>query len=130
MTWTAVLIAGIYWILSAPDVNNIVRSTVSIAFVTNIDEMVYGLTCPTPIKRGLVSTKYLLKHRAIWLGLPEKHIYFLTYKYGAYVHLPLIFILPFISVVLLRTQPIVAECAKINPNFWSTFVSECPWCDN
>ena len=36
----------------AKDVNNIIRSTVSIAFVVNTDELVYNACTPMTIKNG------------------------------------------------------------------------------
>jgi hypothetical protein len=48
--WTVVLFIGQYFIMTAPDVVSIVRSTVSVAFVVNTDELIYQACCSPHIK--------------------------------------------------------------------------------
>ena len=62
-------------------------------------------------------------------GLREQQVFWLTYKYGAYAHLPAIFLLPFLLVMSLRSSRGVEngctslQSADFDNIFWSKLVS-------
>ena len=72
------------------------------------------------------------KHRqlsSLCAGLREQQVFWLTYKYGAYAHLPAIFLLPFLLVMSLRSSRGVEngcmslQSADFDNIFWSKLVS-------
>ena len=57
-TWALLCMAGIVWINSATDVDLVIRSTVSVMFVLNVDELIYEACCMTEIIADVEETKY------------------------------------------------------------------------
>eukprot|EP00960_Hanusia_phi_P048864 759209-Hanusia_phi.AAC.13 len=41
LTWSAILVSGILWISSSPTIDLVIRSTVAVMFVLNVDEIVF-----------------------------------------------------------------------------------------
>ena len=82
-----------------------------------------------------MSTKYLLRYGKIGCGLKEKQLFWICYKYASYFHLPAIFCLPFLFVVVMRSKAgenLWTGCWRfhqpIADEFWDNFVSQCPFC--
>jgi hypothetical protein len=42
----AILMSGVVWIVTSPTVDLVIRSTVAVMFVLNVDEIVYQSCCP------------------------------------------------------------------------------------
>jgi len=57
-TWGLLCVAGIVWINSATDVDLVIRSTVSVMFVLNVDELIYEACCMSDIIQDVEETKY------------------------------------------------------------------------
>lgn len=57
-TWGLLCVAGIVWINSATDVDLVIRSTVSMMFVLNVDELIYEACCMSDIIQDVEETKY------------------------------------------------------------------------
>lgn len=65
LTWSLLFVAGIVWINSATDVDLVIRSTVSIMFVLNVDELMYESCCPSNIREDVQSTKYRVRNMSV-----------------------------------------------------------------
>ena len=50
VSWGAIMLAGILFAVTAETVDLVIRSTVSVMFVLNIDEIVFEACCPSSIK--------------------------------------------------------------------------------
>ena len=45
----AILMSGVVWIVTSPTVDLVIRSTVAVMFVLNVDEIIYQSCCPASI---------------------------------------------------------------------------------
>lgn len=54
------------YILSAANTIGIIRSTVSITFIINLDEMFYNACAPATMKKNINDTAYEIKHSKFW----------------------------------------------------------------
>ena len=54
------------YILSAANTIGIIRSTVSITFIINLDEMFYNACAPATMKASITKTAYEIKHSKLW----------------------------------------------------------------
>eukprot|EP00277_Geminigera_cryophila_P046957 CAMPEP_0173079934 /NCGR_PEP_ID=MMETSP1102-20130122/15625_1 /TAXON_ID=49646 /ORGANISM="Geminigera sp., Strain Caron Lab Isolate" /LENGTH=312 /DNA_ID=CAMNT_0013952723 /DNA_START=117 /DNA_END=1055 /DNA_ORIENTATION=- len=61
VTWILIFIAGVLWINSAPTVDLVIRSTVSVMFVLNVDELVFESCCVREIMDDVEETKYRIR---------------------------------------------------------------------
>ena len=55
-----------FYILSAANTVGIIRSTVSITFIINLDEMFYNACVSNTIKKSITETAYEVKHSKLW----------------------------------------------------------------
>lgn len=101
-TWSGILFAGCYWIITAPSVDLVIRSTVSIMFVQNVDEIIYESCCSQEIKEGVQGTRFKMTSWSPFIGTnraaSEKVIVF----YGLFVHLPVLATASFTMVYAVR----------------------------
>jgi len=58
----------VLYILTAADTIGIIRSTVSITFIINLDEMFYNACAPATMKKSIADTVYEIKHSRLWYG--------------------------------------------------------------
>lgn len=58
ITWLLILGAGVLWILASPTVDLVIRSTVSVMFVLNVDELIFESCCVEDIVEDVEETKY------------------------------------------------------------------------
>ena len=58
------------YILSAANTIGIIRSTVSITFIINLDEMFYNACVSNTIKKSISNTAYEIKHTRLWFDIP------------------------------------------------------------
>jgi len=86
LTWSAILVSGILWISSSPTIDLVIRSTVAVMFVLNVDEIVFESCCPAPIREDVGETKYRIP-RVQWSN--RTHV-LIKHYWGIYVHLPLL----------------------------------------
>jgi len=56
----------VLYILSAANTIGIIRSTVSITFIINLDEMFYNACAPATMKTSIIKTVYEVKHSKLW----------------------------------------------------------------
>eukprot|EP00286_Rhodomonas_abbreviata_P012672 CAMPEP_0181323672 /NCGR_PEP_ID=MMETSP1101-20121128/19923_1 /TAXON_ID=46948 /ORGANISM="Rhodomonas abbreviata, Strain Caron Lab Isolate" /LENGTH=400 /DNA_ID=CAMNT_0023431741 /DNA_START=1 /DNA_END=1204 /DNA_ORIENTATION=- len=110
--WGFVLYTGILFILTADDAVLIVRSTVAITFVQNIDEFIYQSCATDNIKECVNATKYRIKYNKLWCGIDLKTIFEVEKFYSLYLHCPLLLALALITVGLARGLEDV-ECVDL-----------------
>ena len=55
-----------FYILSAANTVGIIRSTVSITFIINLDEMFYNAIVSNTMKKSITDTSYEIKHSRLW----------------------------------------------------------------
>ena len=101
-TFFFVLFAGCLFAVTADSVDNVIRSTVSVMFVLNVDEIVFESCCPENIQDDVGETEYLVP------GVIDKRMEQETFKkayyyYVLYGHLPLIMAFGCGVVFLLRS---------------------------
>jgi hypothetical protein len=82
VTFIAALTAGCMFAATADSVDNVIRSTVSVMFVLNVDEIVFDSCCPGKIKDDVGETEYLIPIVKIKEGTAN----LLMYYYVLYFH--------------------------------------------
>ena len=110
-SWTMLLITGIKFIMTATSVEMVMRSTVSIVFVLQVDELLYGVTTQKKVKKSVQMTAYRTVHTKA--GVPmagvrskwHRQIIRLISKYNVYLHLPLLLAVAFGIVFGIRRDP-------------------------
>ena len=91
VSWGAIMLAGILFAVTAETVDLVIRSTVSVMFVLNIDEIVFEACCPSSIKDDCEETEYRLpRMKGSWILQSARMEHILGHYYGVYVHLPLL----------------------------------------
>ena len=58
VAWSWLLVTGITFIMTAHNVEMVMRSTVSIVFVMQVDELLYGVCCSKKLKEDMEKTTY------------------------------------------------------------------------
>jgi len=101
-TWSLILCAGILFAFTAESVDLVIRSTVSVMFVLNIDEIVFDACCPVSVKDDVEETEYRLPNIQWWMS-PEIE-YIMGHYYGVFVHLPMLIGIATAIVFTLRTS--------------------------
>lgn len=82
VTFLAVLTAGCLFAATADSVDNVIRSTVSVMFVLNVDEIVFESCCPGKIKQDVEETEYLIPI----VKIKQSTANTLMYYYTLYAH--------------------------------------------
>lgn len=105
VTWVMILMSGILFIFTSTTVDLVIRSTVAVMFVLNVDEIVFESCCPGSIKEDVEETKYRIVNPKISSAAKEvfKHYF------GVYIYLP---ILVALSVGLISIGRTVLECQQ------------------
>ena len=86
ITWFHVLYAGCLFAITATTIDNVIRSTVSVMFVLNVDEIVFDSCCPLKIADDVKETEYLIPKIKVKDALLRNFQYY----YTLYGHLPLL----------------------------------------
>ena len=60
VAWCWLLVTGITFIMTANNVEMVMRSTVSIVFVMQVDELLYGVCCSKKLKEDMEKTTYMI----------------------------------------------------------------------
>jgi len=104
-TWMCIVISGINFILTATTVDLVIRSTVAIMFVQNVDEVVFDACCPSEMSQNIASTRY----RIVWMTLipfvPSQKSERVEYFYGLFFHLPFVILTSTTLVLVVRNVP-------------------------
>ena len=101
ITWGLILTAGIVWIVTAPSTDFVIRSTVAIMFVLNVDEVVYDACCSPKIRSGVEATRYRVPQLMHRVGLSHKRD-LLYHWFGVYIYIPLLSIITVTLVLSMR----------------------------
>ena len=96
------MFAGIYWIITAPSVDLVIRSTVSIMFVQNVDEIIFESCSSEDIKKGVQATSFRLVRWSSMIGASRQASDKLNNAYRLYFHLPLLAVASFSIVTSVR----------------------------
>jgi len=85
-TFAFVVYAGCLFAATADSVDNVIRSTVSVMFVLNVDEIVFDSCCPGKIQADVRETEYLVPR----IRMDASRVSSFVYYYTLYGHLPLL----------------------------------------
>jgi len=107
VSWFAILLAGILFAFTSPSVDLVIRSTVSVMFVLNIDEIVFEACCPASVKDDVEETEYRLPSISGWMTPKIEH--YVSHYYGVYVHLNILLIISTFIIFLLRIHYLGCE---------------------
>lgn len=110
--WGFLLYTGVMFILTAESPVLIVRSTVAITFIQNIDETIYAACATDNIKSQVSGTKYKIKYNKVWCGLKLRTIFDIEWFYSLYIHLLVLTGLAFGVSFLSRTLKDI-KCEKL-----------------
>ena len=102
VTWGLILTAGIVWIVTAPSTDIVIRSTVAIMFVLNVDEVVYDACCSPKIRSDVEATRYRVPQLMHRVGLSHKRD-LLYHWFGVYIYIPLLSIITVSLVLSMRS---------------------------
>jgi len=102
LSWGAIMLAGILFAVTAKDVDLVIRSTVSVMFVLNIDEIVFEACCPDGIKEDVEETEYRLPPVKALVLKSKRLEHLISHYYGVYVHLNLLIACSATIVFVLR----------------------------
>ena len=119
ISWSLLLATGVKFIMTATNVEMVMRSTVSIVFVLQVDELLYAVCCPKVLKASLKDTTYRVFHskakvfagRTSIATAREKSAHLFD-KIDLYVHLPLLLALTASIVFGIRRDPRVTCTAQ------------------
>lgn len=89
-TWSGILSSGVLFILTSQSVDLVIRSTVAIMFVQNVDEIIFESCCSREIKESLRNASYKTLHPFSVLGYSKDESLLLENRYSLFVHLPVI----------------------------------------
>ena len=109
ITWFMILASGLLFIFTSNTVDLVIRSTVAVMFVLNVDEIVFESCCPGSIKEDVEETKYRIVNPK--MSNTTKDL--LEHYFGLYIYLPLLLAMSSGIVVLGRN---LLECEQ-SP-FW------------
>ena len=85
-TFVCVLCAGCLFAITANSVDNVIRSTVSVMFVLNVDELIFESCCPYNIQADVRETEYLIPK----IKIKESTMKNIVHYYVLYFHLLLL----------------------------------------
>jgi len=105
VTWTGILASGILFILTAESVDLVIRSTVAIIFVQNVDEIVFEAYCSAALKDYVRATKYKKPELPKALQGPWAKI---DAIYSVWLHLPVVTAITAGIVFGMRARPGIA----------------------
>lgn len=117
VAWVIMMDTGIRFVLTASTVVELCRSTVALMFIMQVDEFIYK-SCSTPALRRRIADKQFRVNYAALLNytVPERKLYASKNVYSLYVHMPLLLLISFVGVLILRnTNP---TCGFVDFNFW------------
>ena len=100
VSWCAILMAGTLWASTAETVDLVIRSTVSVMFVLNIDEIIFESCCPTSVKEDVEETEYRLPNVYNWMTPTVQH--YVSHYYGVYGHMLLLLTCSSVTIFVLR----------------------------
>ena len=103
LTWGLILVAGVIWIVSAASTDFVIRSTVAVMFVLNVDEIVFESCCSPKIHEDVVETKYRIPHLMNRCGLGKRQDIIMHY-FGLFVYLPLLAAITVGTVIFMRYE--------------------------
>jgi len=103
VTWGLILVAGVLWIVSAASTDFVIRSTVAVMFVLNVDEIVFESCCSPKIHEDVVETKYRIPNLMKSCGLGKRQDIIMHY-FGLFVYLPLLAVITSGTVILMRYE--------------------------
>ena len=86
ITWAMILLSGILFIFTSVTVDLVIRSTVAVMFVLNVDEIVFESCCPTSIKDDVEETQYRIPQPKLSAGAKE----IIKHYFGIYIYLPML----------------------------------------
>lgn len=122
-TWSLILTSGLMWICTSSNTDLVIRSTVSIMFVLNVDELIYETCCPMPIIDDVEETKYRVPNTGISKLVPPKWRHFVEYTFGVYIYLILLISCAVSAVLFARLY--MTECDSVvewkDGSFWREF---------
>ncbi|EKX45784.1 hypothetical protein GUITHDRAFT_152566 [Guillardia theta CCMP2712] len=104
-TWYGILMAGVLFIFTSPTVDLVIRSTVAVMFVLNVDEIVFESCCPEKIKEDVQETKY----RVPKINLSNKTEQLMAHHFGVYIYLPLLIFITAAIIFGLRQSVLSCE---------------------
>eukprot|EP00293_Proteomonas_sulcata_P016749 CAMPEP_0184295004 /NCGR_PEP_ID=MMETSP1049-20130417/6018_1 /TAXON_ID=77928 /ORGANISM="Proteomonas sulcata, Strain CCMP704" /LENGTH=341 /DNA_ID=CAMNT_0026603431 /DNA_START=115 /DNA_END=1140 /DNA_ORIENTATION=- len=104
VTWSGIMYSGVLFILTAPSVDLVIRSTVAIMFVQNVDEIIFDSCCSNDIKQDLQTTQYHLFDWGSLIKMKKTTSGEINRLYGLFVHLPVLFIISAGVVHVLRAE--------------------------
>jgi len=103
-TWYGILMAGVLFIFTSPTVDLVIRSTVAVMFVLNVDEIVFESCCPQKIKEDVEETKY----RVPKFNLSNHTEKLMAHHFGVYIYLPLLLFIT--AAVIFGLRQSVLDC--------------------
>jgi hypothetical protein len=109
-TWGLLMVAGVVWILTAPNTDLVIRSTVSVMFVLNVDEIVFESCASKKIREDVEETKYRIPVLMNKCGLGKTQD-FIAFYFGLYLYLPLVALTSTGVVVYMRWA--LADCWSV-----------------
>jgi len=117
IAWTILMDTGIRFILTAGTVEGLVRSTVALMFIMQIDEMIYK-SCSTPALRRRIESQVFRVHYGNLLNwrFAERQLYVTKNFYSLFIHMPLLLVLSLIIVLVCRHYNPTCNYSKFN--FW------------
>ena len=112
ISWSMLLATGVKFIMTATNVEMVMRSTVSIVFVLQVDELLYAVCCPKILKASLKDTTYRVLHSKARVcaggtstASAREESTNVFDKVNVYLHLPLLVALTTSIVFGIRTDP-------------------------
>jgi hypothetical protein len=109
-TWGLLMVAGVVWILTAPNTDLVIRSTVSVMFVLNVDEIVFESCASKKIREDVEETKYRIPVLMNKCGLGKSQD-FIAFYFGLYLYLPLVALTTSGVVIYMRWA--LADCWSV-----------------
>lgn len=113
ISWSGILVSGLGWIFTSRSVHDLIRSTVCIMFVQNVDEVVYESCCPADIKNDVESTKYRSISYLQNLGMSDSASKRVGSIYVSFCHLPTFFFACVTAVFVVSSlDHVKAQCPQ------------------
>lgn len=114
--WVGVIAVGIQFILVSDNTETIMRSTVSIVFILNIDEIVFQACSSPTLKDGVKNTAFQVQHKQDKiLGVTVERLQHVRVYYSSYWYLPY---LTMLSVGMVSAYRVREECSQAPNGFF------------
>lgn len=112
-TWFGIFCSGVLFILTAESVDMVIRSTVAIMFVQNVDEIIFESCCSRQVKDSLRETRYRLLDPLGKIGIKRTQTQMMDHIYSLFLHLPFILLITAALVLGLRAAPDI-DCLHVS----------------